>query len=93
MNKKITSICKICGEVIFNDEKHRCKYNDLKKELIRYQNMHKIQFNTLSEAQEFIKNNTWNINDKEQIKNLLLIIWNSITNQKFKIKIDLGDDK
>lgn len=93
MNKKITSICKICGEVIFNDEKHRCKYNDLKKELIRYQNMHKIQFNTLSEAQEFIKNNTWNINDKEQIKKLLLIIWNSIANQKFKIKIDLGDDK
>lgn len=93
MNKKITSICKICGQEIFNDEKHRCKYNDLKKELIRYQNMYKIQFNKLCEAQEFIKKNTWNINDKEQIKNLLLIIWNSITNQKFKIKIDLGDDK
>lgn len=55
--------------------------------------MYKIQFNKLCEAQEFIKKNTWNINDKEQIKNLLLIIWNSITNQKFKIKIDLGDDK
>lgn len=93
MNKKITFICTICGQEIFNDENHSCKYNDLKKELIRYQNMYKIQFNKLCEAQEFIKKNTWNINDKEQIKNLLLIIWNSITNQKFKIKIDLGDDK
>lgn len=91
MNKKITSICTICGQEIFNDEKHSCKYNDLKKELIRYQNMQEIQFNKLFEAQEFIKNNTWNINDKEQIKKLLLIIWNSIANQKFKIKIDLGE--
>lgn len=91
MNKKITSICTICGQEIFNDEKHSCKYNDLKKELIRYQNMQEIQFNKLFEAQKFIKNNTWNINDKEQIKKLLLIIWNSIANQKFKIKIDLGE--
>ena len=91
MNKKLTAVCKICGQAIFNDEKHSCKYNDLKKELIRYQNMQERQFNTLVEAQAFIKNNTWNINDKEQIKELLLIIWNSIANQQFEIKINLGE--
>lgn len=91
MSKPIFGVCTLCGNEVYEDKRHRCRYKNLKDNLIHSKNIEKQQFNTLWEAQEFIKNNTWNIQDKEQIKKLLLIIWNSLANQEFEIKIDLGE--
>ncbi len=91
MSKTIFGVCTLCGNEVYEDKIHRCTYKDLRDSLIHYKRTEEQQFHALWKAQEFIKNNTWNIQDKEQIKKLLLIIWNSKANQEFEIKINLGE--
>ena len=93
MKKKIFGVCTICGRNIYENEKHRCKFELVKDNLIHYMKMNEQYFHTIWEAQNFIRDNTWNIEDKEKIKQLLLIIWDSLSNQEFEIKTNIkGSD-
>lgn len=90
MSKTMFGVCTLCGEEIYEDKFHRCKFKNVKDNLIHYMKMEEKNFETIWKAQNFIRDNIWNVEDKEQIKELLLIIWNSNSNQEFEIKC--GDD-
>ena len=91
MKKDIFGLCTLCDEELYENKTHRCKLKNVKDNLIHYIKLQENSFNILMKAEKFIKNNYWNIEDKEQIKELLLIIWDSIINREFEIKLKDGD--
>lgn len=93
MSKKsnnLEGVCLLCGNHfslnIDSNENHKCDYSDLLKSAEQMYKDRDIQFNKLMKAEQFIKDNKWHKDDKKKIKDLLLMLWCSIENEKFKIK-------
>lgn len=92
MIKKAIGECTLCGDLVYENEKHLCKVKKIKESCEHYLKLSDNYFNKLMEAQRFIKENVWDINDKDKIKELLLIIWDCIANRELEIKILKGDN-
>ncbi len=86
------ALCTICSTEFDISKKHICKIKDLKAQNLHLSDLYEKQFDTLCNAKKYICDNTWNINDRDKIKELLLIIWNSVENQRFEIKTKKDSD-